>query len=124
MDIATGLGLVAGAVVLCTLIMMGGDLRMFLDLHAFPGYQNQHWHSDNPTHIAAFWQHPHFQDRVVNLWQAFATRYRDEYAKKKNKSWNTNHPSAMQTNKALTTPSTSARHFPEATDRTGTMKIS
>src|SRR5438067_13530136 len=35
MDIATGLGLLAGAVVLTTLIMMGGDLRMFLDLHAF-----------------------------------------------------------------------------------------
>ena len=34
MDIATGLGLIAGAVVLCTLILMGGDLRMFLDLHA------------------------------------------------------------------------------------------
>ena len=49
-----------------------------IDLHAVPGCQNQHWHSDNPTHIAAFWQHPHFQDRVVHLWQAFATRYRDE----------------------------------------------
>ena len=49
-----------------------------IDLHAVPGCQNQHWHSDNPTHVAAFWQHPHFQDRVVNLWQAFATRYRDE----------------------------------------------
>ena len=35
MDIATGLGLIAGAVVLVTLIMMGGDLSMFLDLHAF-----------------------------------------------------------------------------------------
>ena len=34
MDIATGLGLLAGAVVLCTLIFMGGDLRMFLDIHA------------------------------------------------------------------------------------------
>jgi chemotaxis protein MotA len=34
MDIATGLGLLAGAVVLCTLILMGGDIRMFLDLHA------------------------------------------------------------------------------------------
>ena len=34
MDIATGLGLLAGAVVLCTLILMGGDLRMFLDMHA------------------------------------------------------------------------------------------
>ncbi len=35
MDIATGLGLVAGGVVLVALIMMGGDLRMFLDMHAF-----------------------------------------------------------------------------------------
>src|SRR5262247_4330046 len=34
MDIATGLGLVAGAIVLCTLILMGGDLRMFADSHA------------------------------------------------------------------------------------------
>ena len=34
MDIATGLGLAAGAVVLCTLIMLGGDLRMFADMHA------------------------------------------------------------------------------------------
>ena len=48
-----------------------------IDLHALPGYQNQHWHSDNPTHLATFWDHPHFQDRVVNLWEAFATRYRD-----------------------------------------------
>src|SRR5205823_11312902 len=34
MDIATSLGLVGGAIVLCTLIMMGGDLRMFADGHA------------------------------------------------------------------------------------------
>ena len=34
MDISTGLGLLAGAVVLSTLILMGGDLRMFLDVHA------------------------------------------------------------------------------------------
>ena len=25
-----------------------------LDLHALPGCQNQHWHSDNPTHWAQF----------------------------------------------------------------------
>jgi aryl-phospho-beta-D-glucosidase BglC (GH1 family) len=48
-----------------------------LDLHALPGYQNQHWHSDNPTHQALFWRHRHFQDRVVRLWEAFAARYRD-----------------------------------------------
>ena len=47
-----------------------------IDLHAAPGSQNQHWHSDNATHVAAFWQHPHFQDRVVNLWVALAARYR------------------------------------------------
>src|SRR5262249_41980356 len=34
MDLATGLGLIAGAIVLVTLILMGGDLRMFVDAHA------------------------------------------------------------------------------------------
>lgn len=48
-----------------------------VDLHALPGAQNHHWHSDNPTHVPAFWQHPHFQDRVVHLWQAIAAHYRD-----------------------------------------------
>lgn len=48
-----------------------------IDLHALPGAQNQHWHSDNPTHVAFFWQHRHFQDRVINLWEAIADRYTD-----------------------------------------------
>jgi aryl-phospho-beta-D-glucosidase BglC (GH1 family) len=48
-----------------------------LDLHALPGRQNQHWHSDNPTHIADFWNQRHFQDRVVHLWEALADRYKD-----------------------------------------------
>ncbi|GAC1577156.1 MAG: hypothetical protein NVS4B1_04990 [Ktedonobacteraceae bacterium] len=47
-----------------------------IDLHAVPGYQNQAWHSDNPTHRALFWQHKHFQDRVIHLWEAIADRYR------------------------------------------------
>lgn len=47
-----------------------------LDLHALPGAQNQHWHSDNPTQWASFWTHRHFQDRVVHLWEAIADRYR------------------------------------------------
>jgi chemotaxis protein MotA len=34
MDIATGLGLIAGGAVIVTLILMGGDLRMFYDIHA------------------------------------------------------------------------------------------
>ena len=37
MDIATSLGLVAGAIVLVALIMMGGDLGMFLErISKFP----------------------------------------------------------------------------------------
>jgi aryl-phospho-beta-D-glucosidase BglC (GH1 family) len=47
-----------------------------LDLHALPGYQNQHWHSDNPTHVALFWEHKHFQDRAVWLWERFAEHYK------------------------------------------------
>jgi chemotaxis protein MotA len=35
MDIATSLGIVAGGIVLVTLILMGGELGMFLDSHAF-----------------------------------------------------------------------------------------
>jgi chemotaxis protein MotA len=34
MDISTALGLVAGAIVLCTMILMGGDLGMFVSDHA------------------------------------------------------------------------------------------
>ncbi|MCA2218317.1 glycoside hydrolase family 5 protein [Jidongwangia harbinensis] len=52
-------------------------LYSILDLHAVPGAQNQHWHSDNPTHWAHFWTHPHFQDRAVHLWEALADRYKD-----------------------------------------------
>jgi aryl-phospho-beta-D-glucosidase BglC (GH1 family) len=47
-----------------------------IDMHAVPGSQNQHWHSDNATHVAAFWQHPHFQDLVVDLWRELAERFR------------------------------------------------
>ena len=49
-----------------------------IDLHAVPGYQNQHWHSDNPTHKALLWKHKDFQDRTVVLWEALAAHYRDE----------------------------------------------
>jgi chemotaxis protein MotA len=35
MDIATGLGLISGVIVLCVLILMGGELSMFVDVHAF-----------------------------------------------------------------------------------------
>ena len=49
-----------------------------IDLHAFPGSQNQHWHSDNPTHVASFWLHKEFQDRALHLWQVIAGRYKDQ----------------------------------------------
>ncbi len=49
-----------------------------IDLHALPGFQNQHWHSDNPTHRALFWDHKDFQDRALILWQAIANRYKNE----------------------------------------------
>jgi endoglucanase len=61
-------------------ICADAGLYTILDLHAVPGSQNQHWHSDNPTHVAAFWIHRHFQDRVVHLWEALADRYRDDPA--------------------------------------------
>jgi hypothetical protein len=51
------------------------DLYAILDLHAVPGWQNPDWHCDNHTLHALFWQHPHFQDRFVSLWQEIARRY-------------------------------------------------
>ncbi len=48
-----------------------------IDLHAVQGYQQQDWHSDNPTHKALFWKHKHFQDRAIHLWEAIAERYKD-----------------------------------------------
>jgi aryl-phospho-beta-D-glucosidase BglC (GH1 family) len=50
-------------------------LYTILDLHAAPGYQNQDWHSDNPSMRAFFWQHKHFQDRAIWLWEKIAERY-------------------------------------------------
>ncbi|WP_108252760.1 glycoside hydrolase family 5 protein [Planctomonas deserti] len=47
-----------------------------LDLHALPGSQNQHWHSDNADGHAAFWDNRQYQDRVVRIWEAIAERYR------------------------------------------------
>ncbi|MDR0417719.1 MAG: glycoside hydrolase family 5 protein [Propionibacteriaceae bacterium] len=52
-------------------------LYAIIDLHAAPGCQNQGWHSDNNTHKAVFWRQPHFQDRVVHLWEHLAARYKD-----------------------------------------------
>jgi aryl-phospho-beta-D-glucosidase BglC (GH1 family) len=48
-----------------------------IDMHSLPGYQNHHWHCDNPTHLPMLWSHPHFQDRAVHLWEVLADRYKD-----------------------------------------------
>jgi hypothetical protein len=52
-------------------------LYTILDLHAAAGYQNQDWHSDNPSMQALFWEHKHFQDRTVRLWEVLANHYKD-----------------------------------------------
>lgn len=48
-----------------------------LDLHAFPGGQNQGWHSDSGIHKALFWEFKDLQDRAIQLWIAIASRYAD-----------------------------------------------
>ena len=53
-------------------------LLTVIDLHALPGSQNHHWHSDNYTHRPLFWDHPHFQDRAVAIWEIIADRYKDD----------------------------------------------
>ncbi len=54
------------------------QIYTIIDLHALPGFQNQHWHSDNPTHKALFWIHKDFQDRALHLWEVIAERYKDQ----------------------------------------------
>ena len=53
-------------------------LYVILDLHAVQGWQNPDWHCDNSSRHAYFWQHPHFQDRFVALWEEFARRYKGQ----------------------------------------------
>ena len=50
-------------------------LYTIIDLHVLPGWQNNEWHCDNPTHHAGFWGHPEFEDRVLNIWKTLAARY-------------------------------------------------
>ncbi|MBN2425830.1 MAG: cellulase family glycosylhydrolase [Calditrichaceae bacterium] len=54
------------------------QIYTIIDLHALPGFQNQHWHSDNPTHVALFWKHKDFQDRALLLWETIAGRYKNQ----------------------------------------------
>jgi endoglucanase len=54
------------------------QIYTIIDMHALPGFQNQHWHSDNPTHKALFWKHKDFQDRALHLWEVIVKRYKDQ----------------------------------------------
>ena len=69
----------AGLMHLDRVIKICADYEIYtiLDLHAAAGYQNQDWHSDNPSQQAFFWQHKHFQDRTVWLGKIIAERYKD-----------------------------------------------
>lgn len=51
-------------------------LYAILDMHSVQGWQNNDWHCDNASRLALFWQHPHFQDRFVALWEEFARRFK------------------------------------------------
>ncbi|KAK7048503.1 glycoside hydrolase family 5 protein [Favolaschia claudopus] len=52
------------------------NIYTILDLHTAPGGQNTDWHSDHGGHIANFWNHKDFQDRVVWLWEKIAEHYK------------------------------------------------
>ncbi|HLI01645.1 MAG TPA: cellulase family glycosylhydrolase [Acidimicrobiales bacterium] len=58
-------------------VCAAAGLYTVIDLHAVPGAQNHHWHSDNPTHVPMLWTHRQFQDRLVHLWEVIADRYKD-----------------------------------------------
>ena len=53
------------------------ELYAILDLHAVQGWQNTDWHCDNDSSHALFWEHPHFIDRFIALWEEFAKRYKN-----------------------------------------------
>jgi aryl-phospho-beta-D-glucosidase BglC (GH1 family) len=55
-------------------------LYAVLDLHAVQGWQNPDWHCDNASRQALFWQHPHFQDRFVAMWEELARQFKGEPA--------------------------------------------
>ena len=54
------------------------QIYTIIDLHALPGCQNQHWHSDNPTQKAFFWVYKDFQNRALHLWEVIADHYKDQ----------------------------------------------
>jgi Cellulase (glycosyl hydrolase family 5) len=47
-----------------------------IDVHTAPGGQSGGWHADSGTHLANFWRHKDFQDRLVWLWKLLAEHYK------------------------------------------------
>ncbi|TFK68907.1 glycoside hydrolase family 5 protein [Pluteus cervinus] len=48
-----------------------------IDMHTAPGGQSGGWHADAGTHIANFWVHKDFQDRLIWIWEEIAKHYKD-----------------------------------------------
>ncbi|KAJ7575971.1 glycoside hydrolase family 5 protein [Mycena floridula] len=48
-----------------------------IDMHTARELQSLRWHCDSGTHIANFWVHKDFQDRLIWLWKEIAVHYRD-----------------------------------------------
>jgi endoglucanase len=55
--------------------LAGHGIYSIIDLHAVPGFQNHHWHSDNPTHWPLFWEYADFKERAIWLWEVLADHY-------------------------------------------------
>jgi len=51
------------------------NVYAILDMHAAAGWQNNHWHSDNERGACMLWRHPHFQERLTELWKLIAEKY-------------------------------------------------
>jgi aryl-phospho-beta-D-glucosidase BglC (GH1 family) len=67
----SGFKLVDRVVEACT----AEGIYTILDMHTFPGCQNQGWHSDSGINRALFWEQKDLQDRSVKMWVEIAKRY-------------------------------------------------
>ena len=56
--------------------LAGHGIYSIIDLHAVPGFQNHHWHSDNPTHWPLFWEYADLKERAIWLWEVLADHYK------------------------------------------------
>jgi endoglucanase len=50
-------------------------LCTIIDLRVLPGWRNNEWHCDNPTHHAGLWGQAQFEGRVINIWRQVAEPY-------------------------------------------------